>query len=347
MSAALEARAEVAKLARLLGVDSASLDYLEAVPAEDLRRFRDQATDSLFDADRHVLQRVAAASRRLPTQLVATIGQHAIGPLLCARVTGLLEPGRAVDVAARLPDEFLTDIAVEMDPRRASDVIAAMPTDRVVEVARRLHEREEFVAMGRFVGHMSDEAIEACLDVIDDGALLRIAFVLEGKERLDRIVDLLPEGRLEGVIAAADEEDLWPEALDLVGHLGEARREEVAELTASQDDEVLDALVRAAHEESLWSALLPLIRLRSDGMRKRFASLASIQDDGVLEAVVHAAAEDGLWAELLPLVPLLPKKTQRRAAAHVAELKPAVRGRAAKAAGKIDGLGPVGEALEA
>ncbi len=52
MSAALESRAEVAKIARLLALDPAQLDYLEPAPADALRRLRDQITDALFDGDR-------------------------------------------------------------------------------------------------------------------------------------------------------------------------------------------------------------------------------------------------------------------------------------------------------
>jgi hypothetical protein len=176
----LESRVEILKLARLLDTDPDRLAYLEAVPAEDIRKLRERATDRLFDADGSALQRVAAASRLLPTPLAATIGQRAFGPLLCARVAGRLEPGRGVDLASRLPADFLADIAVELDPRRASDVIVRIPTAQIVEVAAELVRRQEYVAMGRFVGHLSDEAITASLEVIDDLSLLQIVFVLEG-----------------------------------------------------------------------------------------------------------------------------------------------------------------------
>ena len=43
--------------------------------------------------------------------------------------------------------------------------------------------------MGRFVGHLNDDAIVAAVQEMDDGQLLRVAFVLEEKERLDRLVE--------------------------------------------------------------------------------------------------------------------------------------------------------------
>ncbi len=47
---ALQARAEVLKLARLLERDPATLEYLEPLPADDLRELRDQVTELLWTA---------------------------------------------------------------------------------------------------------------------------------------------------------------------------------------------------------------------------------------------------------------------------------------------------------
>ncbi len=100
------------------------------------------------------LSRLAAASKLLPVGLVATLGERAFGPVLSARITGLLDPGRAVEVAQRLPVDFLADIAVDLDPRRASAVIARIPPQQIGEVTRELVRRHESVTMGRFVGHL-------------------------------------------------------------------------------------------------------------------------------------------------------------------------------------------------
>lgn len=236
VSAALEARAEIVKLARLLRSDRESLAFLAKAPPADLRRFREQAMDALFEADRRKLERVAAASRRLPAALVARIGQRVYGALLSARVAGMLEPRRAVDVARRLSPAFLADVAAEMDPRRASDVLARMPATQVADVARELVRREDFVTMGRFVAHLSDEALTAALEATDDAALLRIAFVMDEKDRLDHVIELCAEDRLAGMVSAAAAEDLWAEALDLLTHVRPERRERLArvELPARQ-----------------------------------------------------------------------------------------------------------------
>jgi hypothetical protein len=228
----LQTRVEILKLAQVLGRAPESLHYLESVPLEDVRALRERITEALFTAHGHALERLAMASKLLPVGLVATISERAFGPLLSARMAAILEPARAIDVAAKLPPGFLADVAIEMDPRRASEVIGSIPPRQIGEVTAELVRRGEHVTMGRFVGHLGDEAIVAALAVMDDQSLLRITFVLEEKDRLEHLVDLMPEGRLAELVATAAAADLWLEAIDFVGHLSPRRRREFAQLAA-------------------------------------------------------------------------------------------------------------------
>src|SRR5205807_3788323 len=158
--------------------------------------------------------RLARASEPVPDALHGAIAQRAFGPVLAARITGQLEPSRAVEVAERLPASFLADVAIELDPRRASDVIAKIPPQQVAAITRELVRRGEYVTMGRFVGHLPDAAIAAALEATDDRALLRTGYVLEQKSRLEQVAELLGPERLEGVMDTASADDLWREALD-------------------------------------------------------------------------------------------------------------------------------------
>jgi hypothetical protein len=206
-----ESRAETLKLARLLRRDPEQLAYLEAVPASDIRALREQVTEMLFSAQGPMLGRLAAASKLLPTAVIAAIGEHAFGPVLSARIAGLLEPSRAVEVGTKLPTSFLADVTVEIDPRRASDLISRVPPEQVADVTRELVAREEYVTMGRFVGHLPDAAIRASLDVMDDRALLQTAFVLDDQESLRHIAMLLAPERRYPLTRAGAELGLWSE----------------------------------------------------------------------------------------------------------------------------------------
>lgn len=230
--AELESRAEVLKLARLLKTPAERLDFLEQVAADDIRALREQATDVLFDANLGVLQRMAAASKLLPVSVLGRIAEKVFGPLLCARLAGLIDVARGVDVAGRLSPAFLADVAAELDPRRASRIIAGIPADTVREVAHELVGRQDWITIGRFVGHLPDGTVSATLDAVHDEALLRVAFVLDEKERIDHVVDLLPGTRFPGLAAAAAEHDLWPLTFDLLTHLSPAHQQRLTDAVA-------------------------------------------------------------------------------------------------------------------
>jgi hypothetical protein len=212
----LEVRAELLKLARLLGQAPDELAYLEAVSVVELRQLREQITETLFDSHLGALKRLASASRLLPVGVVAQMGEKVFGPLLSARITGLLDPDRAVDVAARLPDAFLADVAVELDPRRAGAVLARIPADRIAAITRELLARGELVTMGRFVGHLPDESLQAAVDVSGPDDLLQVALVLENRERLGDLLEMVGPQRTEQILDAADRAELGPEARGLL-----------------------------------------------------------------------------------------------------------------------------------
>src|SRR5581483_3731092 len=259
MNNQLAVRAEILKLAQLLRREPEALGYLEQIPAQDLRRLREQVTDLLFTAQGPALARLAAASKLLPIRVVATIGERAFGPMLAARIAGLLDPARAVEMADTMPIEFLADVAVELDPRRASDVISRISPERIAAVTGELLRRQEYVTMGRFVGHLSDPSVKAALGALDDVALLRVAFVLESKESLDHLIGLLPASRRESIVDVAAREQMWTEVLDLLSHLGPVRRNEFTQVGALDRKGVLEAIFKAAVENELWEELLPLV----------------------------------------------------------------------------------------
>jgi hypothetical protein len=322
MSGGLDVGLEILKLSRLIGCGAEELGYLEPLDPQDVRDLREQVTGVLFDADRHMLGRVAAASKLLPSKLTATIGESVFGPLLCARLTGLLDPHRAVDIAARLPSSFLADVTEHLDPGRASRVIGELPAARVAEIAEELVSREQYITMGNVVGHLSKAATLAALDVVDDEALLRTAYVVESKGSLGSLVALLPEQRLETIIRTASQAGLWPEALDVMDHVSERQRGELADIAAAQDDEVLESLIGAAQRHGLWGVLLPVTRAMSPESRERFVGLSSVQTRTVLAEIVDAAARESLWADLLAMLPLLPAPARRRVAALATKLRP-------------------------
>lgn len=194
-------QAEILKLARLLQRRPEQLAYLERVPLKDLKALRAQVTETLFTDHEAVLRRLAAASRLLPVALVASLSEKTFGPILSARIAGLLDPERADEVGQRLPTRFVADIAIELDPRRASDVISRIPPERIREVTQELARRKEYVTMGRFVGHLEDPALAAAINVLSDDDLVETFVVMEDPPELDRLARLTDPERIERLAA--------------------------------------------------------------------------------------------------------------------------------------------------
>jgi hypothetical protein len=227
-------KAEVLKLARLLRRDPETLSYLERLDPEDLREFREQLTEMLFSAHAGALGRLAAASKLLPVGVTASIAERALGPVLTARIAGLLDPPRAVEVASRLPGPFLADVAAEIDPRRAGAVIALIPPDQIAEVTRELVHRAEHVTIGRFVGRLSTEARLAALAMIDHVTLLQVAFVVEEDAGLQQMFDDVPPEQRPDLVEAAARSGLLDELRHLIGRLEGPLRRSYEELAAAR-----------------------------------------------------------------------------------------------------------------
>jgi len=194
-------QAEILKLARLLQREPERLAYLARLPLNDLKQLRAQVTETLFTDHEAVLRRLAAASRLLPVSLVANLSENTFGPILSARIAGLMEPERADQVGQRLPTRFLADIAIELDPRRVEGVIARIPADRIREITDELAGRQEYVTMGRFVGHLRDEALAAAINTLSDDDLVETFLVMEDPPELDRLARLTDPDRIERLAA--------------------------------------------------------------------------------------------------------------------------------------------------
>jgi len=238
-----------------------------------------------------------------------------MGPLLCARTTGLMPPERAVEISRRLPTGFLADLCLELDPRSARAVLFAMPVDRVVEVSRELARRKEYITMGRFVDSLSDEAIKATMaDLEDDEALLRIGFFVEDVARLNTIMDLTPLDRLRNIVRLAVDGDaeLWPETLAMIAAVGNTQRRRLVDLAAELDDRAVARMIAITQEQGLWPSMLPVIATMNRKSQKRMIDLPALQDEAVLDAIIRAAEAGPLWTQLLPLATMMDSAGQAR-----------------------------------
>jgi hypothetical protein len=243
MTASPQVMAELRKLAHALDVDPDRLDMLTGVPADDLRTLRKQIGEAMFQADRHHLVRVAALSKAVPVPVAVKLTEAVLPPVVAARTAELLEPHRAAHLVGRISEHYLADVSRYMDGARAPEVVAAIPPDRVADVASELAGREEWVVIGSFVAHVTDEALAVSVARFDGEQLLRIGFVLDDLTRLDDIGRMLTDAQIDEILAAAASSGLWLELEELLENLSPARRDRLAARYAR-----LDPSVRAVFE---------------------------------------------------------------------------------------------------
>lgn len=298
-------RPEILRLARLLRCEPEQLDFLLAVNDAELRVFRDQVTDTLFDAHAGIMKRMAAASRLLPAPVLAKIAEKVFGPLLCARIAGVIEPGKATEVAVRLPVGFLTDLAVELDPRRSHRVIGNIPTDTVVPIAVALAHRQDWITLGQFIGFLPDEVLGGCLAALDDEQVLASAFAVDDASAVATVIDLLPESRLRSLVDTAARQRLWPTLLALSEELRDDQLVELAEIVAASEREPLAALLEVAAEQDLWDQLLSLAAALPDAAQDSVADIARGLAPDVRTDILRRAQALALGEDLGPIADAL------------------------------------------
>jgi len=289
-------RAELEKLARILGTDTETVQFLAPIDATDLRTLREGVTDAMFARFRDSFRSFARLSGIMPMAISARIAQHVLGPTLAARIAGEMPPDKAIELSARLPDSFLADTCLQLDPHRADAIIAGFPIDRAVILTRVLLARNETIVMGHFVDVLPTETLLAAADAIEDEAdLLHISFFVEDNDQLDRVVAHLTPERRRGLIRAAAARDQWPEIITTLQRISPGSRAALARSALAEDNATLDSLIRAAALRDLWPALLGVGQNLEHATRARLLQQAAFNDPAVVRSALDSIAANDLW----------------------------------------------------
>lgn len=315
----LARRAEIGKLATLIGVTPESLAELGgSASADELHRLRRRINKTMFDEKRERFIRLERVTRLLPAGYLARLAMEAFGPLLSARVVAEMNPLRARNIARNVTAEFVADVAPLIDPEKVEALIPQLPTELIKDAALLLVEREDYVTMGRFGDALSAHQLRAVVSAIDDdAALLRTAFFIEKREQLSRIIHNIDNTRIARIMRRGTEANLLPEALFIIDHVTDELKGRLADIMGEQDEETLDKLVSVAHEELLWGPILRGLSNIHPRYRRKIVNLPKVKNEGLLGDLVRAAYEEGLLAVALPLARVM-RPDYKRVVAHAA-----------------------------
>lgn len=314
----LSRRADVLKLCHALGVDSGEFEFLHALSTRELQEVRVAVRELHAQRGQRRLAWLVGLARRLPAWLVAWVSQVFFGPLLIAQVAGRLPAMHAVRIAGGLSVPYLADVCPELDPRTARDIIRRLPVGLIVEVGHELFRRGDYMTAGRFVDYLPDEALAGILNALDDDEpLLRTAFFVENRSRLDHVVHLLPRERLrDAILLVLDpRRDVMLPVISLIVHVSYALQRELGDIAAAQDERVLERVMWVAQEEGLWADLLPVIGNLSEGSQRKLVGLDMLRSNPeVLQSILATVAANDLWGDLLPCVAFMPETLLRQVA---------------------------------
>lgn len=248
MSEQLRLEAERIKLARALGCAPDEVAFAERLGVSGMRRLRETISAALFDEHAHLFGKLAEAGRLLPAGINALLSEKVFGPLLSARVSGMLPPDKAVAIAEKLPVPFLADVTIELDPRRTRELLARMPRKITLAVSAELERRGEFITMARFIDVLPLDEVLAVADQLGDEALVQIGFYAEDATRLTGIIAHLPPERLAATVRLAAEADglLRDAAEALILAVDDDACAHIAEAARQHAPDALDAIAEAA-----------------------------------------------------------------------------------------------------
>jgi hypothetical protein len=267
--------------------------------------------------------------------VTAWFAQSVFGPMIAARVVAEMPPAPAIEVALLVSTEFFADAAVYLDPRRLRDMVVGLPVQLVVDTAREMVRRREFATMSRFVDYVTDEQTRAVIDAIEDeAAILRIAFYMGSKNRIDHLFQTLSEDRLERMIVRVEEErgELLPAFLSVLIHVSYALKRRLGDIIAAQDESVLSGYVRAAQELGMWVDVLPVVGGMSERATRKVVNLPVLAEREVQESIIRTADDDGLWGLVLSLVAMMDDSNRNAVASIVAAMSKDTLRRASDAA---------------
>jgi hypothetical protein len=107
------------------------------------------------------------------------------------------------------------------------------------------------VVIGGFVAHVSTPALAAAVRVFTGEQLLRIGFVLDDKDRLDDVSQLVTDVQIDATLSAASTHGLWTELDDLLAHLTADRAGRMRDRFSKAPAELVAAVREAAASGAL------------------------------------------------------------------------------------------------
>lgn len=308
--------AESRRLARVLGVPDHRLSFLREVATADVAALHLASRDLLRSRHRPLYRRLARTSHLLPVSLAAWIAEHALGPLLCARIAAEMGIPATTLLCQHLSPPFMAEVCPYMDVETLSRLALQLPRDTLREIARHLIERGEHIVLGELADTLPDELLQRMAESFGSAdTVLRISLFMEQADRIEYLLSLLPLEELPALsrVAADPRRELLPEALSLLQRVSPEWRRRLLDAAIADGDGPLESLLREVDRLGLWRDALPLTSLLDRAGRWRLLQLPLWRDADLRRRALRQAARPLLLPHARILLGTLPPDERERA----------------------------------
>jgi hypothetical protein len=234
-----------------------SRPVVQAIPADrigevarEIFRQREYATMAEFAGTVALDALFAALGAATPRDLLVVVPMlewndnldHVIRNLPAAQIEQIITELDATELA---------ELALAIDPIRFGPIVHAVPTATGAAIAGVLFERREYAALARFFEVVPLEMVHAALGVASGRDVLEVAPLLPDGADLHLVIGGLPAERIDAILSAMVEHELWEHGELLVQKLTPEVREQLLSRAGDVSDAQLVALRRAAEQGRL------------------------------------------------------------------------------------------------
>ena len=294
--------AERIKLERVLNIESGGLDFLTSAHSSQVRAFREDISNAMYQRHQSNYARLASLSRVIPTGASAKLAETVLGSVLGAGVAGEMDPERAIKLSSKLSPKFLAKLCIHLEPHRAARIVSKIPPVTIVEVAQELVRQEEYITLARFVTSISDNVLRDILSSIGSAdALLRVGIFVEQRESLNTLLEFLSDQRRREILQAASDSDMLPQTLVLLTHLTDKMKGEMGDVLVSLGENRMQSVIDISRDHNLWEPLILAVANMQPQNRHKSLSLPALQDVNTVASLLKEIDAEQLWPLLAHL----------------------------------------------
>lgn len=238
---------EIRKLAYVMDAQGRTFKHLQPLDAPKINMLRVHLmTRRLQNPRIYPLAKIAKLSFLLPGRLLAWFCENYLGAFFTAYLAHFVPANRMGRMAKHISASFLADCAVYLVPEKVRDALEMVPLHLMEDAARILAARREYAVLGGLFDVTPEGRLVALMGAVPGATdRLSISRYVSQKQRMVKLMDMLPDQDLKELIAVAfTSDDYLSEMGALVGHMGEAQIKRTAKLVAGLLDSHVQGLIR-------------------------------------------------------------------------------------------------------